>query len=96
MPTLRCVDHIEPREGGRFDDRFRAASIDDLIAAFNRAVGSRAWTRARGDYLVALRTALLSSGHDCSRFISNDAMSLDAPIARRGPAIAPRAGGETR
>ena len=51
MPTLRCVDHIEPREGGRFDDRFRAASIDDLIAAFNRAVGSRAWTRARGTTL---------------------------------------------
>ncbi len=47
---------------------------------FNREVGSTAWVRARADYLAALYDALLSTGLDCSSFISGEEMSLDRKI----------------
>jgi hypothetical protein len=68
---------------------FRHARVGALIAAYNRGVGSRAWTRARGEYLIALREALLATGLDCSRFISDEGMSLDVAVRRNGRKIVP-------
>jgi hypothetical protein len=58
-----------------------------LIAAYNRGVGSHAWTSARGEYLIALREALLATGLDCSAFISDDGMSLDVEVRLKGRQI---------
>ena len=81
-----------------FRQRFRQFTPEELIAAFNRGVGSRAWVSARALYLSALRDALLATGFDCSSFISDSAMAMDRVVERKGQAIMPvvRWSGESR
>ncbi len=99
MPALILVNPIstaQAKDNARTTDdeygyraRFRTHSIDELIAAFNPEVGSRAWVHARGVCLVALRDALLATDLDCSSFISDKGMNMDRLIARQGDAIVP-------
>ena len=42
--------------------RLRTTSVDEVIAAFNTEVGSRAWVHARGVYLCAVRDAIVPVG----------------------------------
>ncbi len=67
--------------------RFRARSLEDLIEAFNRGVGTNAWVAARAAYLCALREAILGTGLDCSEFIDDTGMSLRHEVERRGGSI---------
>ena len=59
-----------------FREHFRNASIEELVAAFNAGVGSRAWVSARAHYLMALRDAILATGVDCSSVIDVKAGSM--------------------
>lgn len=92
MPSLKLI----PRPNGQpspdefgFRARFRHAPVKKLIAAYNSGVGSTAWVRARGEYLFALREALLATGLDCSSFISDDGMSMNVPVKLKGRRIVP-------
>ena len=69
--------------------RLRTRSVDEVIAAFNAEVGSRAWVHARGVYLCALRDALLATDLDCSSFIFDKGMNMDQLVERQGAAIVP-------
>ncbi len=72
MPALILVNPIsiaQAKENARTADdeygyraRFRADSVDELIASFNSGVGCRAWVHARGVCLVALRDAIVPVG----------------------------------
>ncbi len=99
MPALILVNPIsvaQAKEDARTADdvygfraRFRTRSVDELIAAFNSEVGSRAWVHARGVFLCALRDALLATDLDCSSFISDKGMNMDQLVERKGDAIVP-------
>jgi hypothetical protein len=98
MPMLRLVRPTSVDARGTraaqkdpygFQERLREKSVDELIAAFNRGVGSTAWVSARAAHLVALRDALLATGLDCSGFISADSMVLDRRVERCGKSIVP-------
>jgi len=97
MPTLHLVDPVSVEQSKAqartgvdeygFGARFRASSVDELVAAFNSSVGSIAWVRARGVYLIALRDALLATDLDCSSFISDRGMNMDQLVEQNGHAI---------
>ncbi len=99
MPALILVNPIsiaQAKDNARTTDdeygyraRFRADSVNELIASFNSGVGCHAWGPARGVFLCALRDALLASDLDCSRFISDKGMNMDRFIERQGDAIVP-------
>jgi hypothetical protein len=96
MPSLKLIPPLDtnskdqpiPDEYG-FRAGFRHARVGALIAAYNSEVGSRAWVRARGEYLIALREALLATRLDCSSFISDDGMSMNVAVQRKGRKILP-------
>jgi hypothetical protein len=89
MPSLKLIQPLDSEHPDRYGyrDHFRTKPVAKLIAAYNSGVGSRAWTAARGEYLIALRAALLATGLDCSSFISDDEMSMDRPVTLRGRRI---------
>lgn len=70
-----------------FRRRFRSASLEELIGAFNRDVGNSGWVAARGSFHMALREAFLATGLDCSSFISDGGMSLRYRIRLEGSAL---------
>ena len=73
-----------------FDERYKDASVEELVRAFNRDVGNRGWVSARGRFHIALAEAFLRTGLDCSSFIETDeqggptSMSLDRHIRLEG------------
>jgi hypothetical protein len=99
MPILRLVQPVLAEESIRraktlddeygFRQGFRQRTVEELIVAFNGGVGSRAWVSARAVYLTALRDALLATGLDCSSFISDESMTMDRAVERKGTAIVP-------
>ena len=99
MPTLKLVRPTSVDESTRraktlddrsgFRPRFRESTVEELIAAFNSGVGSRAWVSTRVAYLTALRDALLATGLDCSSFISDRDMVMDRLVERKGSTIVP-------
>ena len=48
------------------DFDFSGYRVEQLIEYFNSDCGSRGWVSARGRFLVALRSAFLATGLDCS------------------------------
>ena len=52
-----------------FRARFRGASVEKLVEAFNGDVGKPGRVSARGGFHSALRDAFLATGLDCSSFI---------------------------
>jgi hypothetical protein len=69
--------------------RLTGRPIAELIDLFNREVGINAWVRARGEYLVALREALLATGLDCSTFIDDRTIAMSRRIRQEGQGLVP-------
>lgn len=67
-----------------FNERFERSSIDELVQAFNREVGSRAWVGVRAVYLDALMRALLARGVDCSDVIQGGSIHLSQRVRLDG------------
>ncbi len=63
-----------------FKKELQGCGLEKVIECFNDQVGNLGWVRARGYYLSALKDRLLSTGLDCSDFISEDSMTLKYPI----------------
>jgi hypothetical protein len=72
-----------------FKERYRNASIERLIEAFNGDVGNRGWVGARAIFHRVLQEKFLSSGFDCSGFISDGHMSLSHRIRLDGHRLIP-------
>jgi hypothetical protein len=85
--SIRRAQTLDDKYG--FRQSLREKTVEELVAAFNREVGIRAWVSARAVYLMALRDALLATGLDCSSFISDDGMEMDQVVTRKGDAIVP-------
>ena len=67
-----------------FRERFRNATIEQLVEAFNGDVGNPGWIGARGSFHAALKEAFLGTGLDCSSFINRGSMSLACRIRLEG------------
>ena len=72
MTTKSSVSGQDPYG---FRARFRNASVEELVQAFNDDVGKPGWVSARGSFHVALREAFLATGLDCSSFIGAEQRS---------------------
>lgn len=53
-------------ESNEYTQRFKDASLQDLIDAYNREVNIKAWVSARGRYLVALGAEFKNRSVDSS------------------------------
>ncbi|NTS43003.1 methionine adenosyltransferase [Flavisolibacter sp. BT320] len=68
---------------------FTGCSVEELVERVNKEVGNSGWTSSRAEYLAALKEALLSSGFDCSGFVSSGSLSLAEKVKVEGNKIIP-------
>ena len=73
--ALTTKSSVSGQDPYGFRARFRNASVEELVQAFNDDVGKPGWVSARGSFHVALREAFLATGLDCSSFIGAEQRS---------------------
>ena len=75
------MNHADPYG---FNTRFRNASVEDLVNAFNSDVGNQGAVGARVVLHDVLKRKFLATGLDCSCFITNGQMALSHRIRLDG------------
>ena len=63
-----------------FTERFRENTDEELVASFNREVGSQGWVSVKGAYLEALRIVLIEREIDISSVHDGTSTKLDKEV----------------